>query len=1379
MNIRYLILLCSLIYFNNLPVFAETEEIYRFERMWPVLQQPWYFSEIWDIAVSQQGHVYVAEWNHDRVLKLTLDGHLITSFKRFDDELKPVQIAVDSNENLYVLYRESQSGDNSFLKKFSANGDPIEWESGNEPFFLGTQNIALDSNDNIYIPYTTTVNADDSINAVVKKFNSKGELTDEWPIESLTSAVWKYSEFLLSIAIDTTDHIYILYKGDNQIIKYTSGGKFIRRWGNSGKEAGQFNSPTDITTDSHNNLYVVDKDNHRVQKFTSEGQFLEQWYDESDMSEWQETIQSSPFLKILEIAKNLNLNMSLEVVDFFDRITDKAITGFSFLDSQFFRPDGIAVGPKNHVYVAYAPPRNSIQKYSANGDFITKWANSFHKQAPTNIIGDQFKDKFDTPTNLAIDKNGNIYITDMFNHRVVKFTANGRFMSEWGEPGSGEGQFIFPFDIAIDTNENIYILDLGNIRIQKLTAQGKFITQWGKLNLNINSKSDFLFPSGIVVDSHNHVYVVDALHPYPIKKFSSEGHFMTAFGDNAQMDTPVGISIDKNDNLYVADINNHHIKKFTTTGHLVETWGEKGQKNGQFEHPVDVATDDMGHVYVSDTYNHRIQKLTSDGQFVTKWGEFGTNPDQFSGMGGLTVSPDGDRVYVIGTVNNRIQVFNRTLYDPGKAIIVAGGGPYAGNDLWDDTQLVANFAYRALAYQGFTKNTIYYLSENTELDLDNNGETDDVDAKPSIESLKQAITEWASDADNLTLYLTDHGGKESFTLNQEETLSAKKLKDWLDIWQNQKNGRVKIIYDACNSGSFVDSLKNQNRIVITSAAADELAYFDDKGSLSFSNYFWTHVFHGIDVADSFRQASAAVNYLHHLQTEQTQTPWLEANGDGCVNNAADFQQAQKVFIGNGTFIHKNAPEVEAVSPEQTLIDTNSATIYAEVNTDNNIARVWAVVRSPIDIQRHIQPGTDKAVGQPIRQLPPFPLMWIENKNRYEGHYDDFTIAGRYEVAIYARDRDNNTSVPKTTSVFVKNPLERKAVILVGVLPEETQSNVKDAYEALKYQGYRDENIYYLGNTSIPGMGVVPRLPIFDNVEFALTTWAENNTQDIVIYLEGLGNQSEFRLNGNENLSLVQLKTWLDALQLIIPGAMTVIYEGAYSGYLLPALKQPPKDKTRIVISSTKTDDIDNYKSNGDTSTFSFSKFFWQKVYNGANTLDAFRDAKRPISQVLKQQTPQLDANGDGVDKKGDDYRIASKHSIGIGVVSANNETLESNISQTTAICLKPSQRKYLHGERVQVQLSSSPTPGEKAYFAVGLPTGELFSIEALNKFVPFKKIETLPIWTDTSQIAIDFDSNLPVGAYRLYSVTLPEETSLELPIEYQTLCESTFCVEYP
>jgi DNA-binding beta-propeller fold protein YncE len=116
------------------------------------------------------------------------------------------------------------------------------------------------------------------------------------------------------------------------------------------------------------------------------------------------------------------------------------------------------------------------------------------------------------------------------------------------------------------------------------------------------------------------------------------------------------IDLDSKDNLYVADIPNDRIQKFTKDGVFILEWGSRGDKNGEFEGPSGVSVDSSDNVYVIDDTG-RIQKFTEDGTFITSLGSDGSSDGQFSKAEGLDVDPDGN-VYVADTANKRIQVFS-------------------------------------------------------------------------------------------------------------------------------------------------------------------------------------------------------------------------------------------------------------------------------------------------------------------------------------------------------------------------------------------------------------------------------------------------------------------------------------------------------------------------------------------------------------------------------------------------------------------------------------------------------------------------------------------------------------------------------------------------
>ena len=211
-------------------------------------------------------------------------------------------------------------------------------------------------------------------------------------------------------------------------------------------------------------------------------------------------------------------------------------------------------------------------------------------------------------------------------------------------------------------------------------------------------------------------------------------------------------------------------------------------------------------------------------------------------------------------------------------------------------------------------------------------------------------------------------------------------------------GRVVVIYDACDSGSFSSSLTppaGKERIVIASTSPGESAYFVSQGTISFSDFFWTHIFNGLDIAEAFTFASESI-----AQAIGTQHPQVDANGNGQAGEAEDLMLIEGVFIGNGTDLHEDRPVIGGVSAPQTIEDTNSATLAAFNVTDTDgIMRVWAVIWPP----EYEQGSSDS----PVLRLPSTDLSPVGGDN-YEVTYDGFSIAGTYQVAIYAKDRIGNT-----------------------------------------------------------------------------------------------------------------------------------------------------------------------------------------------------------------------------------------------------------------------------------------------------------------------------------------------------------------------------------
>ncbi|MBI2431274.1 MAG: carboxypeptidase regulatory-like domain-containing protein [Candidatus Hydrogenedentes bacterium] len=453
-----------------------------------------------------------------------------------------------------------------------------------------------------------------------------------------------------------------------------------------------------------------------------------------------------------------------------------------------------------------------------------------------------------------------------------------------------------------------------------------------------------------------------------------------------------------------------------------------------------------------------------------------------------------------------------------------------------------------------------------DLDLDGNGQADDVDTDATNANLQNAITTWAASGgtEDVVVYLVDHGGSGSFRMSATETLSAAELDGWLDTLQSSITGTLTVVYEACQSGSFAAALAptaGQSRIVITSTDLGENAYFLSQGTISFSIFFWTHVFNGANVLDAYTLANEAMT-----QAIDTQHPQYAASA-GLANT----------FIGNGTVIQGEAPVIGAVSAGQTITGTSTATLWADPVTDTDgIARVWAVLRPP-----NFQ---SLSPDNPVQELPTFDLQPL-GAGRYEASYDGFNAPGLYQIAIYARDRIGNTSVPELTTISVNSPLKRKAIIVGGgrqpdpVWPSY-ENALGRAYNALKVQGYTDNTIAF--RSPVTFTAGVDGAPSLSNIEYLIKTWGTFDTYDLVIYFVGPASGAGFEINAVETLTPAQLDAWVDIAQYTIPGIVTVVMDATDSGTFLNQLS-PPANTQRITLASTRPGETARFLSGGDLS----------------------------------------------------------------------------------------------------------------------------------------------------------------------------------------------------
>ena len=168
---------------------------------------------------------------------------------------------------------------------------------------------------------------------------------------------------------------------------------------------------------------------------------------------------------------------------------------------------------------------------------------------------------------------------------------------------------------------------------------------------------ELIWPVGIAIDSDENIYIADEWMNR-ISIFTNSGHFLRNWSTqgDGEFNRTSGIAFDLNDDVYVVDSLNHRVRKFTKDGGYILQFGSFGDGPGELNAPWGVAVDDEGSVYVADHKNHRVQKFDANGEFVASFGSYGKGKGQLNRPSDVAVDPDGD-VYVCDWGNDRVQVF--------------------------------------------------------------------------------------------------------------------------------------------------------------------------------------------------------------------------------------------------------------------------------------------------------------------------------------------------------------------------------------------------------------------------------------------------------------------------------------------------------------------------------------------------------------------------------------------------------------------------------------------------------------------------------------------------------------------------------------------------
>jgi peptidylamidoglycolate lyase len=244
----------------------------------------------------------------------------------------------------------------------------------------------------------------------------------------------------------------------------------------------------------------------------------------------------------------------------FDGRTGRFLSAWG--EKHFALPHSLTVDRHDNIWVTDVA-WHQVYKFTHDG----KLQMTLGERGVSGVDGSHFN----RPTDVAVASDGSFYVSDGYeNSRVIKFDANGKFLSEWGTKGKGPGQFDLPHGIAVDAAGRVFVVDRNNARVQVFDGRGNYLTEW--------KGPPFLNPMDIAIAGDGKAFVVD-----------------------------VG-----NNNAPAPDRSGAYVMR--PDGRLIGRFGRYGYYDGQFLIAHGVAAGKRGEIYVADFAGRRVQKFVRAGR---------------------------------------------------------------------------------------------------------------------------------------------------------------------------------------------------------------------------------------------------------------------------------------------------------------------------------------------------------------------------------------------------------------------------------------------------------------------------------------------------------------------------------------------------------------------------------------------------------------------------------------------------------------------------------------------------------------------------------------------------------------------------------------------
>lgn len=302
-----------------------------------------------------------------------------------------------------------------------------------------------------------------------------------------------------------------------------------------------------------------------------------------------------------------------------DQVNYELVSGWSELIEKYNigQPTGIGVDMNDHIFIFHRAGRKWTDPFPdslISQNTVLEIDNESGK-----ILNSWGANYFIMPHGLTVDKDNNVWVTDVGLHQIFKFTHDGKLLMKLGvskKPGNDSLHFNLPTDIVVANNGSFYVSDgYGNSRLVKFSSTGKYLKEWGTYG---TKHGEFIIPHGIAIDQNNKIYVADRQNNR-VQVFDTAGNFLQELKNDMLVEQLPSIAINKENNLFAIDydpttnmdstVKGSTIFEFNSSQHGINHFGATGSVSRSSSWFHDLAIDSKGNIYVGDIYGLKVLKF--------------------------------------------------------------------------------------------------------------------------------------------------------------------------------------------------------------------------------------------------------------------------------------------------------------------------------------------------------------------------------------------------------------------------------------------------------------------------------------------------------------------------------------------------------------------------------------------------------------------------------------------------------------------------------------------------------------------------------------------------------------------------------------------------